>query len=134
MYSKQARAARWRSLPTLRGLALAGLLFAPVIDAVALEVEGLLVVTQCDGVSTGQWKESARPAAERCARAGVPLAVKSKRGTFYTVAAPSPLLASHIARRVRLSGEEIAPRVVIPDKLEVETESGWREVPTTSMM
>ena len=55
-------------------------------------------------------------------------------GELTTLASPASMLAEHLAKPARLTGELIAPRVVKPTKLEVETSEGWIEVPTTAML
>ncbi len=105
-----------------------------------LEVEGVLVVTGCAGASVDQLARAEPPPpdildrASACAKMGMPVAVLS-HGTLFTLASPAAMLARHIAKPARLSGEEVAPRVIVPERLEVETEpDGWREVATTTMM
>ena len=116
------------------------LLLSPAVRADTIEVEGLLVVSDCRGVSYQQISLT-EPAlldiAAGCAKRGVPLAVlvgDKETGVLYTLVSPSPLLSQYLAKPARLTGEEIAPRVVIPEKLEIRTESGWEEVATTMMM
>ena len=110
------------------------------VDADTIEVQGLLVVTDCRGISYRQ-NSLAEPGlleiAVGCAKRGVPLAILVADGNndvLYTLVSPSPLLAEHLAKPARMTGQEIAPRVVIPDKLEIKTETGWEEVATTTMM
>ena len=112
----------------------------PTASADTIEVEGLLVVSDCRGVSYRQISLS-EPAlleiAAGCAKRGVPLAVlvgDRDNGVLYTLVSPSPLLSGYLAKPVRLTGEEIAPRVVVPERLEIRTETGWEEVATTTMM
>ncbi len=69
-------------------------------------------------------KEIPPPTRIRCALA---------QGTT-TRASPASMLAEHLAKPARLTGELIAPRVVKPTKLEVETSNGWIKVPTTAML
>ena len=115
------------------------LLSRPVV-ADTITVEGLLVVTDCRGVSYQQIR-LAEPAlleiAAGCAKRGVPLAILvggKNSGMLYTLVSPAPILAEHLANPARMTGQEIAPRVVIPSKLEIRTDSGWVEVATTTMM
>lgn len=125
----------------------AGLLLTVLTAALAfaaddkVHIEGLLVVTDCPGAEyqkLGMKVDNAvieRAAA--CAKSGVPVALlvgTQPNGELYTLVSPSPLIAPHIAKRARLSGEEIAPHVIIPDKLEIETDTGWQEIRTTTMM
>ena len=107
-------------------------------------VEGVLVDVQCYVLNKS--KLSGAMAADRrvlatCpaepAKAGIPVAVWNGRvagGELITVASPAYLLADHLAKPVRLTGELIAPRIVKPTKLEVKTLDGWVEVPTTAML
>jgi hypothetical protein len=70
-------------------------------------------------------------------RMGAPVAVLTdgeNGGRLYTLVSPSKSLARYIARYARLTGKEIAPRIVVPQKLEIRTPNGWIEVPTSSMM
>ena len=103
-----------------------------------VQVEGILVVSGCQGASYHQISLSEPEIlkiAAGCANRGVPLAVlvdDGDGGVLYTLVSPSPLLADHLAKRARMSGRENAPRVVIPEKLEIRTEAGWEEVTTTT--
>ena len=109
---------------------------------VSIQVEGLLVVTECRGadyrqISTSIATRSIIEIAASCVRMGAPVAVLTGPklgGRLYTLVSPSKSLARYIARYARLTGKEIASRVVVPQKLEIRTTSGWIEVPTTSMM
>ena len=109
---------------------------------VSIQVEGLLVVTECRGadyrqISTSSATRSIIEIAASCVRMGAPVAVLTDPklgGRLYTLVSPSKSLARYIARYARLTGKEIASRVVVPQKLEIRTTSGWIEVPTTSMM
>lgn len=119
---------------------IAVLVGSPVVTAgELLEVEGVLVVTGCAGASVDDLARAEPPPdildrASACAKMGMPVAVLSD-GTLFTLASPAAMLARHIAKPARLSGEQVAPRVIVPEKLEVETEpDGWREVATTTMM
>lgn len=110
------------------------------VCADSVQVEGILVVSGCQGASYRQISltEPAKLAiAAACAKRGVPLALlvgEGDSGELYTLVAPSPLLAEHLAKQARMTGHEIAPRVVIPQKLEIKTGAGWEEVATTTMM
>ena len=109
-----------------------------------ITVEGVLVDVQCYVLNKS--KLSGDMAADRrvlaaCpaepAKAGMPVAVWNGRvagGELTTVASPAYLLAEHLAKPARLTGELIAPRIVKPTKLEVKTSDGWVEVPTTAML
>jgi len=107
-------------------------------------VEGVLVDMQCYVLNksrlTGDMAADRRVLAAcpaEPAKAGIPVAVWNGRvagGELITVASPAYLLADHLAKPARLTGELIAPRIVKPTKLEVKTPDGWLEVPTTAML
>jgi hypothetical protein len=109
---------------------------------VRIQVEGLLVVTECRGanyqqISTNSVSRSIIEIAASCVRMGAPVAVLTdgeNGDRLYTLVSPSKSLARYIARYARLTGKEIAPRIVVPQKLEIRTPNGWIEVPTSSMM
>ena len=107
-----------------------------------IEVEGILVVTECRGadyrqISMGDSDTATIEKAAGCARMGAPVAIFVQHGNdvrLYKLASPAKNLAGYIAQHARLTGPEIAPQVVLPDKLEIRTRSGWIEVATTSVM
>lgn len=128
---------------------VAGLLFlslfaVPMIASAGstATVQGLLVDTRCYGMSQDNVGNDhgggvKKGCASGCAKMGIPVAVLKdgkKGGQLYTLASPAPLLADYMGMEARLTGKEVAPGVVVPKKLEVKDGSGWKEVPTTSMM
>ena len=130
--------------PLLYVVALLAFTWGPVSHGggVRIQVEGLLVVTECRGadyhqISMNTTNRSTIEIAASCVRMGAPVAVltTTESGTqLYTLVSPSKSLAQYIARYARLTGKEIAPHVVIAQKLEIRTADGWMEIPTTSMM
>ena len=121
-----------------RSRALVCLLLSCTARADTVALEGLLVVSDCRGASHQQLTLSEPGLLEiaiGCAKRGVAVLVGDRTsGVLYTLVSPSPLLAEHLAKPVRVTGQEIAPRVVIPEKLEIKTGAEWEEVATTTMM
>ena len=115
-------------------------LLTRVAYADSVEVEGILVVSGCQRASYRQISLTEPENLEigtACAKRGVPLTLlvgAGDRGELYTLVAPSPLLAEHLTKKTRMKGQEIAPQVVIPEKLEIKTGASWEEVATTTMM
>ncbi len=107
-------------------------------------VEGVLVDVQCYVLN--KLKLSGDTAADRrllatCpaepAKAGMPVAIWNGQvagGELTTLASPASMLAEHLAKPARLTGELIAPRIIKPTRLEIKTPDGWVEVPTTAML
>ena len=106
--------------------------------------EGILVDVQCYVINKEKLTGNAdadRMLLETCspeaAKMGVPVAIWNgdvSSGELITLASPAYLLAEHLSLPARLEGELIAPRIVKPVKLEVNTPDGWIEVPTNAML
>ena len=117
------------------------------LSALAVELvhfEGVLVDVQCYVINKGKLTgntDADRKVLQTCstepAKAGVPVVIWDgdvSKGELITLASPAYLLAEHLSRPARLDGELIAPRIVKPTKLEVNTPDGWIEVPTNAML
>lgn len=117
------------------------------LSATAVEMvryEGILVDIQCYVVNKEKLSgvvKADRKLLQACspeaAKSGIPVALwngKVTGGELVTLASPAYLLAEHLSRPARLEGELLAPRVVKPTRLEVNTPDGWVEVPTNAML
>lgn len=124
---------------------LAGLFFAPVVNAGEVTVEGTLIDTRCysfNQVNTTDDHDMGgkvvKGCAAACAKMGIPVALLEggQAGSkMFVLASPAPLLAEHMGKTARLTGNEISPGTVLPKKLEVQGDGGeWQEVKTTGMM
>jgi len=129
-----------RKLATLLFL---GLFAVPMVTmAGEVTVEGLLVDTRCYGMSQdniGQDHKGGelKGCATACAKMGIPVALLKDGqagGDLYVLSSPAPMVADHMAKEARLVGDEIAPGLVIPKKLEVKSGDAWEEVQTSAMM
>ncbi len=107
-------------------------------------VEGVLVDMQCYVLNksrlSGDMKAD-RQVLAACptepAKSGMPVAIWNGQvagGELTTLASPASMLAEHLAKPARLTGELIAPRIIKPTRLEIKTPDGWVEVPTTAML
>lgn len=114
------------------------------LAAETVTIEGILVDVQCFAINKPKLKgnlQTDRALLSTCspeaAKAGVPVVVWNglvSGGELVTISAPAYLLAEHLSLPIRLEGELIAPRIVKPLKLEVETPDGWIEIRTRAML
>lgn len=106
--------------------------------------EGILVDIQCYVVN--KEKLSGVVKADRkllqawspeAAKSGIPVAHwngKVTGGELVTLASLAYRLAEHLSRPERLEGELLAPRVVKPTRLEVNSPAEWADVPPNAML
>ncbi|MEM7251147.1 MAG: hypothetical protein AAF493_06985 [Pseudomonadota bacterium] len=108
------------------------------------KAKGVLVDTRCYGFNesnvgnTHDMGGSQVPGcATACANMGIPVALLvngTSGGLLYTIAAPAPALAKYMGMQARMTGTQIVGGLMMPQSLEVKTESGWTKVNTQGMM
>ena len=104
-------------------------------------VEGVLVVVDCRKASVRVLANSPQShelaVARECVKMGAPLAVLMGTGdeyVLYTLALSPPTLAEFIAEHVIVEGVEMAPRVLLPERIRAKVKETWIDVPITSVM
>ena len=114
---------------------------APAAGADDRLLQGHLVVLNCRDASihtiVHHPSDDTLLTARDCAKMGAPIAVVMGEGdttVVYTLAVSSPVLVDYLSKPVRVYGQEIAPRTILPSEVNVEVDGRWIEVPTTTVM
>ena len=97
--------------------------------AAGKNVEGVLVDTACylkQGAKTNDHGPM-KGCGTACAKGGLPVGILSGEGKYVTLGVPAPMVADHVGKTVRASGE-VKEGVLLPDKLEVKEGTAWKEV------
>lgn len=117
-------------------LILAALLGSGALRSAAEEksqvLEGRLVDLMCYTMNMSGDKHA--KCGMQCAQKGLPVGLlEEKTGKLYTVLLPSPGLAPHLEKTVRLTGRVQKEVLLTPDKLEIREGEEWKavELPVT---
>ncbi|MGH9789541.1 MAG: hypothetical protein ACRD4U_12655 [Candidatus Acidiferrales bacterium] len=92
-------------------------------------VEGVLVDTACylkNGAKTNDHGPM-KNCGTACAKGGIPVGILTAQGKYITLGVAAPMVADHVGKTVRASGE-VKEGVLLPDKFEVQEGSAWKEV------
>ncbi len=118
--------------------------FAGKKDGRTVTVVGTLIDTKCYGMNhanTGNDhmtpKGKMPNCAQACARQGIPVGLleNGKRdGRVYLLVTPSLALADHMAKEVKVTGKQPFEGSLIPEKIWVKTDRGWKELKIGTMM
>ncbi|MEW6752890.1 MAG: hypothetical protein AB1505_18205 [Candidatus Latescibacterota bacterium] len=98
-------------------------------------LEGRLIDLGCYamGMAGGGGKHAT--CAVQCARKGLPVGLlDSATSKVYTVVLPSPGLAPHMEKTVRITGKLHAEHLLSPDRMEVKDGDAWKAVELPAVM
>jgi hypothetical protein len=71
----------------------------------------------------------------QCAQKGLPVGLlEEKTGKVYTVVLPSPGIAAHLEKAVRITGEIHHQSLLAPEKMEVKEGEAWKAVELPAAM
>lgn len=118
--------------------AAGALLFAAGLYAAekTVTIEGTLVDSKCyamDNSLTGNDHGNVKECGTMCLKGGSPGGVLTKDKKFHAILAPSPVLAPHVGKTIRVEGSLLGGSIVAK-KVEVNQNGKWEEIKLSGMM
>lgn len=118
---------------------LVSALILPLIASAETKISGTLVDTKCYSMNhankgnTHLTPKGRMPGCgSACAKMGIPVAILNREGMNVLIT-PAPQLADYIGKEARITGKRMEAGI-IPTKIEVKTDRGWRQVNIGTMM
>lgn len=116
-----------------------------------ITVEGTLVDAKCYGMATAMGKPEAAihndhmvmkegkmmkvpNCGTACASMGIPTGVATADGKTYIIITSATALKEHVAKHVRVTGDEAFDGGILAMKVEVKDGDGWKDVTPAAMM
>lgn len=99
-------------------------------------LEGTLVCSKCyltDNSLTHNYHFPGKKCGTMCLNNGTPAGLLTQDKEFYAVIAPSPALAEHVGRKVRITGK-LHGGSILTAHVEVEKGGEWEEIELRNMM
>ncbi len=98
--------------------------------------EGTLVCSKCyltDNALTHNYHFPGKKCGTMCLNKGTPAGLLTEDKEFYAVIAPSPSLAEHVGRKVRITGS-LHNGSILAAHAEVEEGGEWKKIELRNMM